>query len=381
MTKDEKADLIKRHAPILWMHENDAFLPEDCMVMESLAEIGTSDDDMKSFKLDELDRLKGSDKYFMDIPEIDFNNFGSNSKYAGAKMGPCAVSDHLREKFSNNKFLYPKARPSLPKYHARVSEISIIDKGDPDSRALKSADQGIFGEYNVVQYWFFYLFNDAWNLHIGDWDSTLEIFLKKDNSRAFTISYMHNVSWMANFSGKPQKLKRWIADWKQAETDKLMGWTFQYGQHPFVFVASGAHGGYPTPGYSIHGPKIFGYKIIGQTDYRKIGKLCIFPDYVPVNKEQIVKLLKEAGIETRETRFLPWEEPVVLDDQPWLKFKGLWGTKSEYEGWSGPTGPSRKKYWRMDQRRFKKALCQAVKGDYSGKWLYNIHLNWHGWEK
>jgi len=80
--------------------------------------------------------------------------------------------------------------------------------------------------------------------------------------------------------------------------------------------------------------------VIGQTDYRQIGKLCLYPDYFPVTKEAILNILKEADINTNKTNFLPWEEPVILDKQPWLKYKGLWGTKSEYSGWSGATGPS-----------------------------------------
>ena len=379
MTSDEKVQLIKRYAPIFWMHEDDAFLPEDCGVMENLAKVGTSPKNLRSFKLDDLGGLKDSDKYYMDIPEVDFSNFGINSNYAGPETGPKGVSAHMREKFSNNTFLYPKARPSLPKYHARVSEISITDKGDPDSSAIKSADSGIFGDYQVVQYFFFYLFNDAWNQHVSDWDSTLEIFIKDDNSRAYAIFYMHYVSWAVSFSGKPQKLKPWIAGWKDVEAKKFMGWAFQYGAHPFVFVANGAHGGYPTPGFSVHGTKIFKTKILGQTDYRQIGKLCIFPDYEPVKKEIVLDILKTEGIAASKTEFLPWEEPLVLENQSWLKYKGLWGTKSEYEGWSGAPGPSQKSSWRMDQRRIKRALVKAIEGDYLGDWPSKILLNWQGW--
>jgi hypothetical protein len=380
MTRDEKMELIEKYAPIFWMHEDDAFLPEDCAVTENLAKVGTSPKDMKPFKLDDLGKLKDSGKYYLDIPEVDFNNFGVNSNYAGTELGPRAVSAYLREKFSNNKFLYPNARPSLPKYHARVSEIRIIDKGDPNSGIMRSADAGIFGDYQVIQYYFFYLFNDAWNQHVSDWDSTLELFIKKDGSRAYAISYMHYISWMVSLSGKPQKLKPWIADWKETEVNKQMGWSFQYAMHPYVCVANGAHGGYPTPGFSVHGPDVFKLKILGQTDCRQIGKLCIFPKYEPVNENNLINTLKDAGLITNnKPKFIPWEEPILLENQPWLKYKGLWGTKSSYEGWSGATGPSQKACWRMDQRRFKRAFLKAIKGDYSGTWLLNIHVNWHGW--
>jgi len=160
-----------------------------------------------------------------------------------------------------------------------------------------------------------------------------------------------------------------------------MGIVYQFALHPFVFIAKGAHGGYPTPGFSVHGLKPIIQKVIGQTDYRQIGKLCIFPDYPPVTKDAILKILREADIDTSQTNFLSWEEAVILEKQPWLKYKGLWGTKSEYSGWSGPTGPSRKGCWRMDQRRFKKAFKKAMDGDYSGEWILKIFKNWHGWRE
>jgi len=379
ITKEQELELIRRYAPILWLHEDDAFLPEDCKVMEEFAKVGTSNANMKPFKLDELAYLKDSKKYYMDIPEIDFNNFGLNSEYDGPKLGPEALSDHVRKKFSNNTFLYPNARPSLPKYHARVSKISITYRDDPDSRTLRTRERGAFGDYNVIQYYFYYIFNDSWNKHVSDWDSTMEMFIKEDNTRAYAILHMHHITWMVKFSGKSQKLKKWIADWKEVENKKHMGWSYQYGAHPFVFIVNGAHGGYPSPGFSIHGTKVFKAKVIGQTDYRQIGKLCIFPDYVPIKKEIILNILKEANIDTSKTKFLPWEEPVILDKQPWLKYKGVWGTKSEYKGWGGPTGPSRKHCWRMDQRRFKKALIKAISGDYFGDWPFKILKNWHGW--
>ena len=379
MTNKEKIDLIKRYAPILWMHDNDAFLPENCGVMEKFAKVGKFESNMKSFKLDELGDLKDSKRYHMDIPEIDYNNFGLNSDYDGPEMGPDALSAYVREKYGNNPFADLNARDPFPRYHARVREISITDRNDRDSKSIKGLDNGIFGDYYVVQYYFFYIFNDSWNKHVSDWDSTLEVFIKKDNSRAYAIYHMHHVTWTVKFNSKPQKLSIWISDWKEVENKKEMGWNFQFSDHPFIFVAEGAHGGYPTPGFSIHGTRIFKAKVIGQTDYRQTDKLCIFPDYSPVNKNVIINILDDAGVDTSKTEFIPWVDPIILDKQPWLKYKGLWGTKSKYKGWGGSTGPSRKKCWRMDQRRFKKALIKAMKGDYSGNWPYKILKNWHGW--
>lgn len=378
MTKEQKLELIRRYAPILWLHEDDAFFPEDCAVMSQYAQIGKSDAEMRDFTLDELGDLDDSQDYYMNLPGIDFNNLGMNSGYEGPAMGPEGLSLYVRETYGNNTFLNPDARQPLPKFLARASKIRITYTRNLMNDFLRDNHPGIFGDYYVVQYYFFFIYNDSWNQHVSDWDSTMEIFAKQDNSQAYAIYNMHHTSWMVQLSGQPQALNNWIADWQDVENNR-MGWCFQYGVHPFIFVARGAHGGYPTPGYSVHGGGALGKKMLAQTDYRQIGKLCVFPDYVPVSEEVIKNILEAANIDTDQLRFLSWEEPVILENQPWLKYKGLWGTKAEYEGWSGATGPKQKKCWRMNQRRFKGAFFEAVQGDYKSGLLVKILKNWHGW--
>jgi hypothetical protein len=314
----------------------------------------------------------------MDIPDIDYANFGMGADYAGFEMGPERLAALVRKKYSNNPFVNLNARDPLPKYYGRVSKITIEEKNDNDSQVIKIRDPGAFGTYDVIQYYFFFLYNDSWNQHLSDWDSTLEIFVKENKRRSYVLLHMHHVSWMMKFSGKPRELKTWIEDWQKVENKKI-GWMTHYAVHPFVFIATGAHGGYATPGYSLHGTKVFSNRILTQSDNRQIGKICVYPDYEPVTQTAILKMLNNANIDTSQTKFISWEEPVILDRQPWLKYKGLWGTKSEYSGWSGGAGPSRKSCWRMDQRRFKRTLVEALYGKYMGSWPFKILRNWHGW--
>lgn len=378
MTDEEKKELIKKFAPILWIHEKDYFLPEDCQIMEQVAQVGKSSNTMKPFRLNGLGDLSGSDDYYMDITDIDYNNFGMGADYEGPELGPERLAALVRQKYSNNPFLNLNARDPMPKYHGRVAKISIRKGSDADSQFLEAHDPGVFGSYDVIQYYFFFLYNDSWNQHVSDWDSTLEIFVKENQSRLYTILHMHHTRWMMKFSGKPRELRKWIEDWQKVE-DKKIGWMSHYAVHPFVFIANGAHGGYATPGYSLHGTKLPGHKIFTQGDNRQIGKICVYPDYEPVTQTAILNILNDADIDTSQTKFISWEKPVILDKQPWLKYKGLWGTKSEYSGWSGATGPSQKKFWRMDSRRFKRALVDAIHGKYMGNWPFKILRNWHGW--
>jgi len=380
MSANQDIDLIKQYAPILWVHEHDAFLPEDCEIMEQVAVIRKSNAKTEPFKLNQLGDLTESENYYMDIPGIDYDKFIIKSGHNGSELGPDCLSTFFRKKYANNPVSEPEARKPFPKYHARTSEMKVTFRdGEPFSRYFENRDPGVFGNYKVIQYYFYYIFNDSWNKHIGDWDSTLELFIKEDNSRGYAIFHMHHVSWMVEFNGRPQKLTNWIEHWRKVEDKKQMGSIYHLALHPFVFIARGAHGGYPTPGFSIHGLKPLVMNVIAQTDCRQIGKICIFPDYHPITKGVIEDKLKDAQIDTSKIRFIPWEEPIILDQQSWLKYKGLWGTKSKYNGWGGPTGPAQKPYWRMDQRRFKSALGDAVKGEYKGKWILKIFENWHGW--
>jgi hypothetical protein len=378
MTYEEKLNFIKRYAPILWVHEKDYFLPEDCQVMEQIAKVGKSSTGMQDFTLNDLGNLSDSGDYYMDIPESDYNNFAMNADYDGPEIGPERLAAFMRKKYSNNPFMNLNARDPYPKYHARVGELKLWKGDDADSDFLQAVDPGVWGTYSVVQYYFFYLYNDSWNQHLSDWDATLEMFIKDDNSRAYSILYMHHTSWMMKFTGKPRKLKNWMDEWKGVE-DKKIGKMYQYGVHPFVFVAQGAHGGYSTPGTSLHGTKLPGHKIITQPDCRQIGKICIYPNYAPVTQNAIKKKLTEAHIDAGQTKFIAWEEPIVLENQSWLNYKGLWGTKSEYSGWSGATGPKQKSIWSLNQRRFKRSLVKALHGQYKGSWPFKILDNWHGW--
>lgn len=378
MTNEEKQELIKKYAPILWIHEKDYFIPEDCRIMEQVAQVGKSSDDMRPFTLDDLGDLDDSQDYHMDIPDIDYSNFAMGIEYASSEIGPERLAALVRQKYSNNPFLNLNARDPLPKYHGRVSKITIEKGSDNDSRVIENRDPGAFGTYDVIQYYFFFLYNDSWNQHISDWDSTLEIFIKDNKKRIYAMLHMHHTRWMMKFSGQPKELKTWIDDWQKVENKKI-GWMSHYALHPFVYIANGAHGGYATPGFSLHGTKLPGHKIITQDDCRQIGKICVYPDYEPVTQMAILNMLNRANIDTSQTKFISWEEPIILDKQLWLKYKGLWGAKSEYSGWGGATGPSRKSFWRMTQRRFKRALVEALYGEYVGNWPFKILRNWHGW--
>lgn len=377
MTKQKKLELINRFAPILWLHSQDNFFPEDCLVMEQMAKLGRSPADLRDFTLDELGDLDDSQDYYMDLPELDFNNFADDAAYSGTAMGPEALSHLACQKYGNNTFLDPGARWPVPRFYARALEFEVSNNFDPHNMWLEGVHPEIFGDYYVIQYYFFFIYNDAWNQHISDWDALLEIYTKKDHTDTYVIYHMHHKSWLVKLDDQFSDLNDWLADWRQV-ADNKMGTGFNIADHPFVFIARGAHGGYPTPGYTIHGGGALGKTLLAQTDHREIGKYCVFP--AVLNTTEIQTKLDQAGITTDTIQYVPWSEFIFLDKQPWLEYKGRWGPKSEYDGWGGPEGIKQKKFWRMNQRRFKNTFIDAALGLYTNGSIIKILRNWHGWK-
>lgn len=98
----------------------------------------------------------------------------------------------------------------------------------------------------VIQYFFFYLFNDFWNKHIGDWDSTIEILINNSTNEKYAIYSMHETNWFLKLGRSDNNIRRWInKDW--ANNKSKIKTVYTIGSHPFGFVAKGGHGVYPTP--------------------------------------------------------------------------------------------------------------------------------------
>lgn len=154
--------------------------------------------------------------------------------------------------------------------------------------------------FTVIQYWYFYAFNDwgtahdGMNDHEGDWEMVY-LFLEGDQP-----AY---VAYAAHFGVIPYA-------WAEVE---LVEET-----HPVVYVACGSHGSYPHKG-----------------------------------THDIAKLLKDRAEGDSATRFgpstpVPWGSPVDLASQPWaLNFAGHWGTVFTRlgtdiisTGVQGPLGPA-----------------------------------------
>jgi hypothetical protein len=140
------------------------------------------------------------------------------------------------------------------------------------------------GSLTVIQYWFFYVFNNGpLNDHQGDFE-LIEIFLDGSNNPQIVLYSQH-------FAGQN-------AAWNDVE---------KVDRHPVAYVAQGSHANYFKP-------------------YQ--GKIGLESDIV--GNDGITIDFDQANI-------------VMLEDQSWLDFAGrwgYWGTEAEVAlGRAGPHGP------------------------------------------
>ncbi len=164
------------------------------------------------------------------------------------------------------------------------------------------------GSYTVLQYWFFYYFNDWRNYHEGDWE-LVQLNFPSYSSRE--LLDRGDIPLSAGFS-QHQSGQRMT--WSDMQSGGLV---FDH-THPFIYVARGSHANYFTPGYYWSG---LDFDDTGTSDW-----LVLLPGDI-----EVVLLEDEAEMESQE----------------WLDFRGAWG---EHTGFSfsvmelefhqsGPCGP------------------------------------------
>jgi hypothetical protein len=156
----------------------------------------------------------------------------------------------------------------------------------------------------VLQYWFFYAYNDFNNKHEGDWEMIQLVF---DVGTAAEALEAAPVS-----VGYSQHEGAERADWGE---DKL---ELAGGTHPVVYPAAGSHANY-------FGPELY----LGRSAAQGVG--C-----------------DDTSGPSREVRptvaLVPTAEPDYLRAFPWLAFAGSWGERHP-AFYNGPTGPSQKSQW------------------------------------
>ncbi|MGD9143042.1 MAG: hypothetical protein PVG61_04265 [Dehalococcoidia bacterium] len=164
------------------------------------------------------------------------------------------------------------------------------------------------GNYTVLQYWFFYYFNDWRNYHEGDWE------LVQLNFPAYSSEALLERGDVPVSAGFSQHQAGQKMTWADMHSEGLV-----YDQtHPLVYVAQGSHANYFTPGYYWSG-----------LDFDDTGT----SDWIVLNPRDVDVVLLE--------------DEAQMEPKEWLDFRGAWGEHSGFSfsvmelefHQSGPSGP------------------------------------------
>jgi hypothetical protein len=156
----------------------------------------------------------------------------------------------------------------------------------------------------VLQYWFFWYFNQFNDLHEGDWEGMQITFPEASGPRQALEEGPDEIALFQHAGGEK-------ADWESGKVEKE-------GTHPVVYPAAGSHATfYASAVYIQNGRKGSGVGCDNTTSPHR--KIAVRPIQVP----------------TRPGPNSPFR---------WLNYEGRWGQKEQSFN-NGPTGPSTKRSW------------------------------------
>ena len=155
----------------------------------------------------------------------------------------------------------------------------------------------------VVQYWFYYYFNQFNDLHESDWEG-MQIVFDAISARAALSSGPSEIGLFQHGGGEK-------ADWEDEKVEKQ-------GNHPIVYPAAGSHATfYGSAIYIENGQRGSGLGCDNASE--PLRRLALRPVLVPTHPRP-------------GSRF------------QWLTYEGRWGQQEEGFN-NGPTGPNTKLQW------------------------------------
>ena len=156
----------------------------------------------------------------------------------------------------------------------------------------------------VVQYWFFYPYNDYTNKHEGDWEVVQLVFAAADAAQA-----LDQVPVQVGYS-QHEGLE--VAGWEDPKLEIVDG------THPVVHAAAGSHANYYDDALYLGTSGELGF---GCDDTRGPSD-----DVRPA------------------VAVIPSDAAAAVSEFPWIGYEGRWGQREE-AFYNGPTGPNTKESW------------------------------------
>jgi len=293
-----REQLANKFAPVLYMHPDDPYEPKEVSIM-----VDNADLKMKSsgalasgqVTLDSLGNVPNSENLYLDL------RVGSGPTYS--------LSVESAEPW-NQEYRRIEAGYDTTVY-AHVAQL---------------------GDKTVLQYWFFYFFNDGYNEHEGDWEMVELVFNTIDWEELTTTAVPTSMAFsrhgrMSNHS------------W---DTLTVVA------SHPPVYVAKGSHANYAQTGNFVRdvpGPG-------GELAEWAIENILQLMDVTSYEGKVLATSEDSAFLRALEKITLGRIQPYrieMLDKAPWLDFAGNWGEwdKSSLKILlNGPEGPACQDMWR-----------------------------------
>jgi hypothetical protein len=261
MTKKQELELLKRYEPNLKFTKGELFFPTD------------AEDYLRQCSLWSYQPGLGSKKIF-ERGEIDFDTLGQNPPQNFGSVqylkftDPLKVAQYARYRFgklrrSERKKTFHAGPGRLARvgYSARILDalfsLSLLTRGrvsgdQAAASAIRYREmQGekerfqYYGrvvedeDWTVLQYWFFYVYNDwrsgyfGLNDHEGDWEQ-VSVYLFKNDVGDWEPEWLAYASH--DFEG--DNLRR---HWNDSQVEKV-------GEHPVVYIGAGSHASFFEPG-------------------------------------------------------------------------------------------------------------------------------------
>ena len=275
--------LILQYEPILYLHENENYKP---MNVEAFVEASALWDD-NDLLPDTLIKSRGT------VTVDDIGVGGSEDWYLAFSGDEAKAFDPAVAKTRYDQLV--TGEDAKLTYYAHKTTDSYMD-GD-----------GVTREFIVLQYWYFYAFNDwavhgGFNNHEGDWESVM-VFLDKNTEEPMYVAYSaHHNDGDPSFNFTQYDSVR--RDWEDNEVEK------ENVNQIISYVALGSHANYPNNGNDgVHNAR-------SANDQTSAGG-----DHIETNDWLIREIIDEG-------------EPA------WMSYEGKWGADTTLIGGDGPRGPN-----------------------------------------
>lgn len=269
----EDAELARRFAPVLYFHPAELFRPQTVDVMVDTA------------------RLRQARRGWLDINVlshvslVELSSYSEPSCFLDVWYGGRGVSEYA----------------NYTAHRAHYREALSPQAGGPPIATYAHVVRDENPEHITIQYWLFYLYNDWFNKHEGDWEM-VQVTLDAAGNPEWLILSQHHGGTRRPWSAVP----------------------VEAGTHPPVYVALGSHANY------FRGNETFPNGVtIGNARLEVMDRTGSDGRVIP----QVVPIPGRPDVEA---------DPSSWPELAWLAYRGRWGETAPQGEFSGPFGPADK---------------------------------------